>query len=922
MANSSPAATPTQSLKQITFAFPFRKKGQGNGGAAADFTDEHEMYQLLKQESSGSFPVSSGGMWHGGIHVTEAGAGQSMDFKAGVRCIADGEVVAWRLNRAYLVNQIPATDGQPAINASYSTGFALVKHTMEFPRGTTLTFFSLYMHLQDYAGYESDSTLPWPAYWAAKVEVTQEASDKPKSGANGQPAPDGQTGLNVRASKPHGAVLGILPRGTQVSLSKREGSWGQIADAPGALYAPKVGEYVDPAVAIGKWIFLGKEHGHDGPVVKNVVPDSFFDSVNVVLEGRRVKVKAGDVLGYLGRFDSLRNSTSIRMVHIEVFCDDTIKQFIEDGRNWVDAHIEDTTGNRNQWNQLGVSPDPTILRVNSGVHLYQAPPPAQPGEEPNPTDVIQVCGFATLPHDASHMVTETQPGNDGHKRTWWKIDSEDVQRHPVSGWVREQSFAGGMVTREHAQSWVDFECHDEDHDPAHTIFANTQDYVAYQAGQQQTPDRGSKAKLSPLMAAIYGVLFPTGDGVHAVDELSSIGQGAQGSGFPWVAFRASRLIPKHESEWANPAKWQDLIAAIEQHTGPRPEHEEEKKRIANLVWWDEVKAGVPGFPGSDVFHIHPIGLVGNFFNPNPDVCACGCCMTVTGTRFKAGANTFWYGPQHSGSISLGNCAALATMRTNGTLSETEEKILRAMSQNEGKVDTVQAIDKAIISAGAMQKTIRGAESRGELATQIAAFRDAHPAEYQQYFSNCGWTVTGSGDEAALGYAHATFTNGVRMIGDELYTALRRDCSVHTFGKPVECPPVASMAHAVSSPLYQVLQVKDFVDRLNHAIGKTPGGYPYPIKDYLQSPLGRATVLDQDVNAPGATANSMKASLDRFFQHNPRVSRNPAEWGANGTAYETSILQDYGPSRYMAHVNGVSVAPQRYEHLLQALGTPS
>ncbi|MEM5447589.1 glycoside hydrolase family 19 protein [Paraburkholderia guartelaensis] len=612
MANSSPAATPTQPLKQITFAFPFRKKGQGDGGAAADFTDEHEIYRLLKRESSGSFPVSSGGMWHGGIHVTEAGAGQSMDLKAGVRCIADGEVVAWRLNRAYPVNRIPATDGQPAINASYSTGFALVKHTMEFPRGTTLTFFSLYMHLQDFAGYESDPALPWPAYWAAKVEVTQEASDKPKPGANGQPLPDGQTGLNVRASKPYGAVLGILPVGTQVSLSKREGSWGQVADAPGALYAPKVGEHVDPAVAIGKWIFLGKERGHDGPVVKNVVPDSSFDSVNVVPEGRRVKVKAGDVLGYLGRFDSLRNSTSTRMVHIEVFCDDTIKQFIEDGRNWVDTHIEETTGNRNQWNQLGVSPDPTILRVNSGVHLYQAPPPAQPGEEPNPTDVIQVCGFATLPHDSSHMVTETQPGNDGHKRTWWKIDSEDIQRNPVSGWVREQSFAGGMVTREHAQSWVDFECHDEDHDPAHTIFANTQDYVAYQAGQQQTPDRGSKAKLSSLMAAIYGVLFPTGDGAHAVDELSSIGQSAQGSGFPWVAFRASRLIPKHESEWANPAKWQDLIAAIEQHTGPRPEHEEEKKRVANLVWWDEVKAGVPGFPGSDVFHIHPVALVGNF----------------------------------------------------------------------------------------------------------------------------------------------------------------------------------------------------------------------------------------------------------------------------------------------------------------------
>ncbi|CAM2170676.1 putative chitinase [Burkholderia latens] len=75
---------------------------------------------------------------------------------------------------------------------------------------------------------------------------------------------------------------------------------------------------------------------------------------------------------------------------------------------------------------------------------------------------------------------------------------------------------------------------------------------------------------------------------------------------------ASRLIVKHESEWANPSKWKQLIAELEQQTGPKPQHEEELKRIEALAWWDEVKAGVPGFPGPEVFHIHPIGLAANF----------------------------------------------------------------------------------------------------------------------------------------------------------------------------------------------------------------------------------------------------------------------------------------------------------------------
>ncbi|WP_425496134.1 glycoside hydrolase family 19 protein, partial [Paraburkholderia solisilvae] len=47
-------------------------------------------------------------------------------------------------------------------------------------------------------------------------------------------------------------------------------------------------------------------------------------------------------------------------------------------------------------------------------------------------------------------------------------------------------------------------------------------------------------------------------------------------------------------------------------TGKRAQFEEEQKRIDRLAWWEEVRAALPGFPGAEVFHIHPIGLVGNF----------------------------------------------------------------------------------------------------------------------------------------------------------------------------------------------------------------------------------------------------------------------------------------------------------------------
>jgi predicted chitinase len=93
---------------------------------------------------------------------------------------------------------------------------------------------------------------------------------------------------------------------------------------------------------------------------------------------------------------------------------------------------------------------------------------------------------------------------------------------------------------------------------------------------------------------------------------------------------ASRLIVKHGSEWANPAKWTKLIAELDQRTGTKPQREEELKRIGKLAWWDEVKARVPGFPEPDVFHIHPIGLAANFALPPQLACThCGVNLTIT-----------------------------------------------------------------------------------------------------------------------------------------------------------------------------------------------------------------------------------------------------------------------------------------------------
>ncbi|MDN7931446.1 lytic transglycosylase domain-containing protein [Burkholderia metallica] len=531
------------------------------------------------------------------------------------------------------------------------------------------------------------------------------------------------------------------------------------------------------------------------------------------------------------------------------------------------------------------------------------------------TDFRDVFRVADLNKKAPQDVAREDKDANGKVKRWWNVTVGTKDGKSLQGWVREKDHP--KVNLCSPWDWPGFELVDN----SSVTMADMSKRYLFVAGLAMEEDQADfkpsadKLAATDLIQKLEKAIDVNHDGTVTATEL------ADAQRTPWLAEAISHMVVKCESEWGgNMGQWEAITPLMKAVPW---KWQNEMERIKKLQWWEDVQcADVKILPKDPKpWHFHPIGLIGNFVQSGGE-CDCGCCMTVTGTRFMHTKTDPWYGPQHSGKISLGSCPALATMRAKGTLGDVEEKILRAMSQNEGCVDTVQAIDAAIISAGAMQKTIRGDASGGELAVQIAVFRDMQPDAYQQYFANCGWTVTGSGGDAQLGYAHPTFTNGVRLIGPELYKALRRDCSKDTMGKPVKCPPVASMAHGVSSPLYQELQIKDFVDRLNQAINKYPNGYSYRIRDYLQSPLGRATVLDQDVNWPGQTSDSMRGSLDRFFSHNPQVSRNPADWGANRGSYEASILQDYGPTRAMAKVNGVSVAPGRYQHLVQALGMPS
>lgn len=154
---SAPAASPeppapaaAAPVPLINFQYPFRKAD------GKQFTDAEDIYKALERETSGHYLLGGNKFWHGGIHITDKSAPQCVRNEP-IRCIADGEVVAYRLNHDYL----ESTFGDNEKRLKYTNSFCLVRHDYKSPANievtpnahNELTFYSLYMHLLPYQRY-------------------------------------------------------------------------------------------------------------------------------------------------------------------------------------------------------------------------------------------------------------------------------------------------------------------------------------------------------------------------------------------------------------------------------------------------------------------------------------------------------------------------------------------------------------------------------------------------------------------------------------------------------------------------------------------------------------------------------------------------------------------------------------------------
>ncbi|UJR17216.1 hypothetical protein I4U23_004111 [Adineta vaga] len=278
-----------------------------------------------------------------------------------------------------------------------------------------------------------------------------------------------------------------------------------------------------------------------------------------------------------------------------------------------------------------------------------------------------------------------------------------------------------------------------------------------------------------------------------------------------------------------------------------------------------------------------------------------CATCIKDNPFTAVSYKGAYGPLYSGNIKLSNYSKWSALINAGQATKTEKVIVSSMANNEGNLDSVQSYDPAIVTAGAMQKII-GNTGGGEFEKQVYEFKQEHPQVYNEKFEKCGWSVSSTKQMSFRGKTGSTLKQYLRQNFQK--------------GSVDTSEALGPLVCAISTPEFQMKQVKDFISRLHTVMKIAPTGYQYTIADYFKSYLGQATALDQHINKPALVARDVADALNTFYKKNSNAPTNPNQWTTQQrSTYEREILQDYGVNRKM------NDPKNRYEKLKMTLPLP-
>lgn len=211
------------------------------------------------------------------------------------------------------------------------------------------------------------------------------------------------------------------------------------------------------------------------------------------------------------------------------------------------------------------------------------------------------------------------------------------------------------------------------------------------------------------------------------------------------------------------------------------------------------------------------------------------------------------------------------------MTRSSQNLLQAVSENEGKLEAINAYDGAFLSFGIFQWTLGVRDTVGELPALLNKLRDTYPDTFYQYFGRFGLGLAEQ-TNALTGYL--TY-NGQLVKDRAVKEQFRSKAWVYRFWR------------AGQDRLVQAIEVEHALSRLKAFYWRYKV-HGHTLNKIVTSEYGVALLLDNHVNLPGLVKRAIKAAMDQAGLN------DPTNWG---TDEERRILEAYVAHR-ATKVDGV------------------
>ncbi|MEN4884508.1 MULTISPECIES: hypothetical protein [Enterobacter] len=572
----------TLSKGKIKIVWPIPSNSRGS-----EFSNQESILSHLAGESTGQYTIGRSGMWHGGIHITEATTPwcalsgkaplEAMDFpvpfkgEQAIRCMADGEVIAYRVCKDYL------TLGWESGPLSFSGSFVLVKHYIQPGEKETsgLHFYTLYMHLAPYSAYEANAENQWVtqdtlrAYSEMDWLTAKLTSDKtspqiaghmPKGARVEWDPVDSNLNATGNNKRQYGLVtLKGLPEETSSTLTPGQRYW-VVVDNNNIKPAPGAGP--------GWW-------RHLLPPAKEVM---VFDKT--VSLSSPFAIKAGDPIGHMGYYQAPKDGGYEARYQVHIECtsmDDNLEKFLTN---------PEKVGEKN----------PLWLKYSPGLALFTKD--VAKGTFAKGSASTTRTGILPL----SKVTTET---DNSTKQEYWQLRQENayVPKGQAEPQLLSQYDLAKLGFRTETSEPTSFDYLDGKNQPVGFFRSLINSLYEAAAGDTRTSHALVKHNYQRLL-----------DKIDSGSDRYSPMEYWRALHNPDYRDTIQKTIVKHPSDWyfkKGDAIWQPFLNALKKEAPEWKKYSEDF--LDKMAWMQDVTSEKLG---PSLWHMHPIAFLGALIKKN------------------------------------------------------------------------------------------------------------------------------------------------------------------------------------------------------------------------------------------------------------------------------------------------------------------